>query len=116
MDMDEGDWAGLYECTGGAAYVSRRNLTGVKQQFHVLRDYYVLVYTYGLHPYIVHRAFLLIDEYLAIIKDAGCGPDRDEPGHDPNVGYGRAVKYPIPELLIRQTGRATHFWPATAGG
>jgi len=46
-----------------------------------LADWYLLVYTNGIDPYIAHRAFLLIDEYQAIIKSIGCGPARDEPSH-----------------------------------
>jgi hypothetical protein len=110
LQEDEPDWAAPYEATGRAAYVEHRNLSGVPAEHQVMRDYYRLVYTYGLHPYIVHRAFLLIDEYQAVIKAMGCGPDRGEPGHDPAVGFGRAVKVPLPELQMKHTGRATHFW------
>jgi hypothetical protein len=104
----------LYHASGGAAYVARRKLTGLPQQFHVLRDYYMLVYGYGLHPYVVHRAFLLIDEYQAIIKRMGCGPDKNEPGHDPNVGYGRCGYFANPELKIFDQGGFTHFWPTSS--
>jgi hypothetical protein len=109
---DDRDWvADLYDCTGGAAYTDRRKLKGAAQQHHVMLEWYTLVYSYGLHPYTVHRAFLLIDEYQAIIKAAGFGPARDEPGHDPNVCYGRTVHYPIPVLQIVYHGGTTHFWP-----
>lgn len=101
-----------YSCSGGAAYVARRKLTGLPPQFHVLRDWYELVYGYNLHPYVAHRAFLLIDEYQAIIKRMGCGPDKDEPRHDPNVGYGRCGYFAKSELKIFNRGGSTHFWPA----
>lgn len=63
-------------------------------------DDYQIVYVYGVRPYAAHRAFPAIAEYRNIIKEMGCGPDKDEPGHDPNVGYGRVCLYPIPELNI----------------
>jgi hypothetical protein len=108
---DEPDWAAPYQCTGGAAYMSRRTMTGAVQRHRVLLDWYQLVYAYGVLPYVAHRAFLTIDEYQALIKDAGFGPAKDEPGHDPNTPFGRAVIYPVPELKIFTSGRATHFWP-----
>jgi hypothetical protein len=107
----DGDWTAPYTCTAGAAYVGRRKLFGLPQQMQVMLDWYMLVYTNGLDPYFVHRAFLLIDEYQTIIKKNGLGPARDEPGHDPNVSYGRAFSQQPPNILIRRWGRATHFWP-----
>jgi hypothetical protein len=53
----------------------------------------------------------LIDEYQALIKDAGLGPAKSEPGHDPDIPFGRIVDYPVPVLKIFTSGRATHFWP-----
>ena len=112
--MQEGgrDWAQGYPCTGGAAYVYRRKLRGLAQQHEVMLDWHALVYSYGLDPYIVHRAFLLIDEYQTAIKARGRGPAKDEPGHDPTVPYGRTVEIKPPELKIFRAGGATHFWPA----
>jgi hypothetical protein len=110
----EPDWARAYTCTGGAAHIERRSMSGCEQRLHVKRDWYLLVYVYGIDPYVAHRAFLLIDEYQAIIKEMGCGPARDEPGHDSDVGYGRAVVLPTPSLQIRQSGRATHLCTAEA--
>jgi hypothetical protein len=107
----EADWSVGYQSTGGAAYVERRSMSPADQRFHVMLDWYMLVYTYGIHPYIVHRAFLLIDEYQSILKAFSMGPAEGEPGFDPNVGYGRAGDYPIPEITITQAGRATHFGP-----
>jgi hypothetical protein len=60
---------------------------------------------------VVHQAFLLIDEYQEVIKANGWGPDKSELGHDSNVGYGRAARYPVPKLQIIQDGPAWHFWP-----
>jgi hypothetical protein len=107
----EPDWAGPYECTGGAAYVERRAMHGFVQQRQVMLDWFQLVYSYGIHPYVAHRAFLLIDEYQAAIKSIDCGAAKDEPGHDPDVGFGPAVCCPALPLKIFSTGRATHFWP-----
>lgn len=109
--MHELDWAAPYYCTGGAAEVSRRKMAGMIQRYYVLLDWYRLVYDYGVLPYVAHRAFLLIDEYQALIKDAGFGPAKGEPGHDPNIPFGRAVNYQVPVLNIFTSGRATHFWP-----
>jgi hypothetical protein len=116
--IDEGGpyWTTPYYSTAGAAYAMRRKIFGLPQQMHVLRDWYMLVYSYGIHPYVAHRAFLLIDEYQTIIKRMGFGPAPGEPGHDPYAGYGRAIELPVPSLQIRRTGRATHFWPQAQGG
>jgi hypothetical protein len=73
QDPDEPDWTELYDSTGGAAYVGRRKMFGLVQQMHVMLDWYQLVYSYGLDPYIVHRAFLLIDEYQTVIKNMAWG-------------------------------------------
>lgn len=110
----EGDWTRDYRFSGGAAHTFRRQLTGIEQKFHVLRDYYELVYVFGLHPYLVHRAFLLIDEYQAITRDGGFGPAPGEIGHDPDVGYGRAVGLPLPKIQTFRIGSSCHFWPANA--
>jgi hypothetical protein len=110
---DEPDWTRGYECTGAAAYVERRKLFGLPQQHHVMLDWYQLVYSYGIHPYTAHRAFLLIEEYQTIIRRYGMSPDKDEPGygHPDVTGYGRTFIYPVPVLKIFHTGRGTHFWP-----
>lgn len=107
----EGDWTGPYRLSGGAANTNRRKMTGVEQQFHVMRDWYELVYGYGLHPFVVHTAFLQIEEYQMITKEMGMGPDKGEIGHDPSVGYGRAVNYPVPEVETRHIGQSLHVWP-----
>jgi hypothetical protein len=108
------DWTSLYECTGGAAWARRHGLADAEQRYQVMLDWYQLVYAYGVHPYAAHRAFLAIAEYEEIIKAMGCGPDKDEPRHDPNVGYGRVCLYPIPELDIFTRYGALHVWPANA--
>ena len=38
-------------------------------------------------------------------------PDKDEQGHDPNVGYGRVCLYPVPKLNIFSRYGALHVWP-----
>jgi len=113
LETEDGCWSHMhgYSGSGGAAYVARRNLPKSDQERQVMLDWYQLVYTYALDPYVVHRAFLLIDEYQDIIKRMGCGPAKDEPGHDPEVSHGRAVQLPVPNLKIVRTGPATHFWP-----
>jgi hypothetical protein len=88
-DAYEGDWTAPYRWTGGAAYTARHKLPALEQRFSVMRDWYLLVYTYGVLPYVAHRAMLAIDEYVETIKGMGCGPAKGEPGHDPEVGYGR---------------------------
>ena len=106
------DWTRPYFYTGGSAEVYRRNLPEKDQQFAVLRDFYALVFTYGLHPYLVHRALLHIDEYQDIIKAMGAGPDKDELGHDPDVGYAR-LDYPVPAVEEQRVERSFHFALAT---
>ncbi len=105
------DWARGYDYTGGAAYTFRRKLFGAPQQQQVMTDWYQLVYSYGVHPYTAHRAFLLISEYETVIKRYGMGPDRGEPGHDPEVCFGRAHIYPVPVLQVGCLGGSSHFWP-----
>jgi hypothetical protein len=108
----EADWTAGYMCTGGAAEVDRRKMNGMPLRFYVMRDWYELVYGYGLHPFVVHTAFLHIEEYQKIIKEMGMGPGRGEFGHDPDVGYGRSVSYPVPEIEIRRIGQSVHVWPS----
>jgi hypothetical protein len=121
LHEDEPDWTEsgkgrLYTNTGGAAWVDRQTMRGLIQRHHVVLDWYKLVYVSGLHPYVVHIAFLHIDEYLAAIKEMGCGPDRDELGHDPEVGHGRAVRYPVPKIKTHRIGRSIHVWPVETEG
>lgn len=113
LESEAARWSHVhhYSTSGGAAWVARRDLPAPEQRCEVMLDWYRLVYAYGLDPYVVHRAFLLVDEYQDVIKRMGCGPDKDEPGHDPQVSYGRAVRMPPPKLKIVRTGPATHFWP-----
>ncbi|MCW5733491.1 MAG: hypothetical protein KIS73_05170 [Enhydrobacter sp.] len=110
----EGDWTDSYGYTGGAAHVHRRSLSDTEQATAVFQDYYMLVYSYGLHPYVVHRAFLHIDEYQEFIKSMGAGPDLGELGHDPSIMHGRSVAYPLPSVSERHIGRSFHFWPAAS--
>src|SRR5215469_14203383 len=69
LDHDNRDWSAPYGCTGGAAYISRGKLSGGAQQFEVLKDWYRVVYACGIHPYLAHQAFLLIDEHQTLIKN-----------------------------------------------
>jgi hypothetical protein len=110
-DSAQMDWTTPYYCTGGAAYVGRRTLKGLPQRMHVMQDFYMLTYTYGIDPCIVHRAMLEIEEYQTIIKEMGCGPAPDEPGHDPDVCYGRVVSSRSDMKVFRAHG-ALHVWPA----
>ena len=109
LDMDDLDWVRPYECNGGASYAARRTMSGIKQQMLVLRDWHMIVYLYGLHPYVAHRAFLLIDEYQTIMKDIGVGPAPGEPGHDPDLMWNSSKWHPA--LDIKMLGKGTHFWP-----
>ena len=106
-----GDWSRPYRCSGGAAYTERRKLSGIVQQHQVMLDWYQLVYSYGIEPYLAHLAFLEIDEYQDVIKDMGCGPAKGERGHDPNIPYGRSVTTELPRVRILRRGDVTHFWP-----
>jgi hypothetical protein len=108
---DMRDWTAFYHDTGGAAFIHRRSVSHVEQCYQVMLDFYMLVYTYGIHPYIVLRAFLYIDEYVEIIKQRGLGPAKDEPHHNPDISYGRAARYPLPEIEIERIGQAIHVGP-----
>ena len=99
----EPDWTEPYDCTGGAAYVFRRELSGVEQDFHVMRDFHMLVCRYGLDPRVVHRAFLEIEEFRAIMSamaddamDLGCET--------------------APRLRVFESLGAVHVWPSAAEG
>jgi hypothetical protein len=67
----------------------------------------------GVDPYVAHIAFLAIKEYRDMIFDMGAGPDKGEPGHDPNCGgYGSYVaNWPKIEIHFSRGG-AVHVWPS----
>lgn len=111
LNKDEPNWTQPYMYSGGAAMTSRRMMSGAEQQFRVMRDWYELVYGFGLDPYVVHTAFLEIEEYQQIIKKMGMGPDKGEDGHDPEVGYGRAIDRPAPPIEVKRIGNSLHVWP-----
>ena len=115
LQANEGDWIDWYTSTGGAAYAGRQNLTECDQVMAVLQDFYRLVYLEGLDPYIVHRAFLHIDEYQEFLRDMEAGPAPGELGHDPQLPFGRSDNYALPEVNERRIGRSIHIWP-NAGG
>jgi hypothetical protein len=108
----EADWTEPYDCTGGAAYVFRRELSGVEQDFHVMRDFYMLIHDYGLDPRLVQRAFLELDEFQTIISAMRRGPNKDEPGLEPEVEHERCYRNPMPKLQIFERLGAVHVWPA----
>lgn len=109
--LRKADWTAHYIYSGGAAHVARRDMEGFEQRFHVMRDYYELVYGFGLDPFVVHTAFLHIDEYQEIIKEMGLGPDKGEHGHDPHVGFGRAGDFKKPDIEVKRVGETVHVWP-----
>lgn len=89
------DWTEPFSYTGGASELFRRKLSDTRQKLEVMSDYYILTYQYGIDPYVVHRAFLHIEEYVDWIKKISCGPAKHEPCHDPETPYGRILdKYP----------------------
>jgi hypothetical protein len=102
-------WDEGYMASGGCAYVYRRE-PKCDQDYEVLHDWFRLVHTYGLDPYLVHLGFLHIDEYQTITKNAGCGPDRGELGHDPDFGFGRVCRR-RPIVHQHHADGAWHFWP-----
>lgn len=107
----EPDWTQPYDCTGGAAYVFRRELSGVEQDFYVMRDFYMLIQGYGLDPHLVHRAFLELEEFQTIIEAMGFRAGSDELGHDLENGYRSYCRSPIPKLRIFERLGAVHVWP-----
>jgi hypothetical protein len=98
----EPDWTEPYDCTGGAAYVFRRELSGVEQDFHVMRDFHMLVCRYGVDPRVVHRAFLEIEEFRAIMS--AMGDDAMDPGRETTM----------PSLRVFEGRGAVHVWPSVS--
>ncbi len=90
----DSDWTRPYLFTAGAAEVYRRNLPDTEQHLAVLKDFYMLVQVYGLHPYLVHRAFMHIDEYRDIAKE---------------MGAEAAPGYPVPAIEEDRVERSLHF-------
>jgi hypothetical protein len=102
----EPDWTEPYDCTGGAAYVFRRELSGVEQDFHIMRDFHMLVCCYGLDPHLVHRAFLEIEEFRAILSSTADDADTVDFGLETG---GRKLR------VFERLG-AVHVWPAARHG
>lgn len=111
----DADWTEPYRCTGGASNSYRRKMDGTAQEFEVLAEWYGLVFGYGVHPVIAHRAFLHIDEYQTLVKRIGWGPGKGEPGHDPNTPHGR-LDYPTPEFDVHEQHGVVHVWPRITSG
>jgi hypothetical protein len=59
----EADWTEPYDYTGGAAYTTRRKMTGPLATAMVFIEFHTLVVRDGLDPQAVHREFLKIDEF-----------------------------------------------------
>lgn len=59
----ERDWTEPYECTGGAAEMSWRELKGDEMMIAVMTLFHMLVVQEGLDPQVVHKEFLKIDVY-----------------------------------------------------
>ena len=98
----EPDWTEPYDYSGGAAYVFRRELSGVEQDFHVMRDFHMLVCRYGLDPRVLHRAFLEIEEFRAIMGAMA----------DDTIDLGRETA--MPKLRVFESLGAVHVWPSFA--
>jgi hypothetical protein len=107
----EPDWTEPYDCTCGAAYVFRRELSGVEQDFHVMRDYYMLVHDYGLDPHLVHRAFLELKEFESIITAMGHGANEHIHGREFGAEYGRYDSRHLRNVMIFEKLGAVHVWP-----
>jgi hypothetical protein len=107
----EPDWTEPYDCTGGAAYVFRRELSGVEQDFHVMRDYYMLIHDYGLDPHLVHRAFLELKEFEFIINAMNHGAYEDSHAREFGYEYGRNDRRHLQNLTVFEKNGAVHVWP-----
>jgi hypothetical protein len=119
------DWAEPYVHIGRIAFVGRNCRFMLLQDERDLSDWdktidltwQEVADANGLHLYIVHRAFLEIDEYFALTKEFGMGTDPDEPGHDriwpygPTWPYGPAMRSTRPLVRVFRTGHALHVWP-----
>lgn len=98
---EHGLWISDYKSTGGAVYARRRNLRGAGQRFEVMLDWYRITFVFGVDPAIVHRAFLEIEEYQALIEERDCVTV--EPDPKPKMNVFRGV-----------TG-SLHVWPRGTG-
>jgi hypothetical protein len=67
-----------------------------------MRDFHMLVCRYGLDPRVVHRAFLEIEEFRAIMGAMA----------DDTIDLGRETA--SPRLRVFQSLGAVHVWPSFA--
>jgi hypothetical protein len=96
---EHGLWVSDYASSGGAVYARRRKLTGAWQRFEVMLDWYRISFVFGVDPAIVHRAFLEIQEYQALIDERDC--DADE--------FSARPKSPMD--VFRGAAGSLHIWP-----
>ncbi len=96
---EHGLWISDYESTGGAVYARRRNLRGAWQRFEVMLDWYRVSFVFGVDPAIVHRAFLEIEEYHALLEERDCVADEPDPLAKPKMD------------VFRGAAGSLHVWP-----
>jgi len=83
LGMPESVESRYAECSGGAAYMARRDMNGMTQLACVLHDF-VSVVACGVPPEQAHEAFLQIDEYADaicashILQSPGTGGTKDD--------------------------------------
>ena len=99
---EHGLWVSDYESTGGAVYARRRNLRGAWQRFEVMLDWYRITFVCGVNPAIVHRAFMEIQEYQALIEERDCVADEFNARPKP------------PMEVFRGAAGSLRVWPTTA--
>lgn len=71
------DWTAGYSSTGGgASFEARRQMRGAESVVGMFKDFHYLVVDERLDPEVVHKAFLVIDEYAELFGAAGLSKPR----------------------------------------
>lgn len=84
-------WSDRFDMTSGAAFLERKKLPIWNQVALMLTDFHQMVVRDGVDPQVAHAAFLLIDEYRAVISPDIQGADDgriEEGGLTPEDGAG----------------------------
>jgi hypothetical protein len=92
-------WSSDYASTAGAVHARRRKIKGAWQRFEVMLDWYRIAFVFGLDPAIVHRAFLEIEDYQALIKERDCDVEEFDARPKP------------PMEVFRGAAGSLHVWP-----
>lgn len=65
---DKTGWSDKYAMTGGACYTDLHKQTEWQRNWRIFVDFHTLTVRDGVDPQTAHEAFLVIDEYRALIS------------------------------------------------